>query len=79
MTKSKKPSKGDLNRIVDTLAHPYFEEYPALILVDGVVHALIERDVTVSIGKFVRYNAPIILKGLLKKKPKRKPKPTTSR
>jgi hypothetical protein len=68
MTKRKKPSKGQLNRIVDTLAHPYFKQYPVMILVDGAVHTLIERDVRTSIQKFVKYNAPLIVKELLKKR-----------
>jgi hypothetical protein len=71
MKKRKKPSKGQLNRIVDTLAHPYFKRYPAMILVDGAVHALIERDVRTSILKFVKYNAPLIVKELLKEEHKR--------
>lgn len=72
MRKRKKLSKGQLNKIVDTLAHPYFEEYPVLILIDGAVHGLIERNVRTSIRKFVKYNAPLILKELLKKR-KRQP------
>jgi hypothetical protein len=71
MTKRKKPSKGQLNRIaraliVDTLAHPYFEQYPVMILVDGAVHAFIEQDASTSIRKFIKYNTPSILKELLK-------------
>jgi hypothetical protein len=70
MTKRKKPSKGELNKVVDTLVHPYFKQYPALIVVDGIVHGLIEQDLRTSIPKFVRYNAALILKELMKK-PKR--------
>jgi hypothetical protein len=67
MKKHKKPSKGQLNKIIDVLVHPYFEKYPLLILVDGAAHALIEQDAKTTIRKFVKYNAPAILKEFFKK------------
>ena len=67
MKKRKKPSKGELNHIVDTLIHPYFKQYPFLIFVDGAAHALIEQDARESILKFVKYNGAPILRELLKK------------
>jgi hypothetical protein len=70
MKKRKKPTKGELNRIVDTLIHPYFKQYPFLIFVDGAAHALIEQDLRTSILKFVKYNGEPILRELLKR-PKR--------
>jgi hypothetical protein len=66
--KRKKPSKGELNKIVDTLVHSYFEQYPILILADGAVHAFIEQDARTSIRKFVKYNASLILRELLNRR-----------
>ena len=37
-------------------------EHPALILLDGVLHAMVEQDLNVTIRKFVRYNLPKILR-----------------
>jgi hypothetical protein len=68
MTKRKRPTKGQLNKIIDVVVHPYFEKYPFLILLDGFAHGLVERDVRKSLPKFVRYNAPLIVKELVKKR-----------
>jgi len=43
----KKPfTPGRLNRIVDVLLHPFFEEKEWMILVDGLAHSLIENACT---------------------------------
>ena len=54
--------RGELNRLIDRLLHPHFRDYPALILLDGVLHAMVEQDLNVTIRKFVRYNLPKILR-----------------
>lgn len=59
--------KGELNRLIDNLVHPYFREYPALIVVDGLLHAMVEQDPDVSLTKFIRYNVPKLLKHLARK------------
>ena len=67
MRKVRKTPKGELNRLVDNLIHPYFKEYPALIIVDSLLHAMVEQDPDMSLRKFVRYNIPILLKSLTRK------------
>jgi len=60
MTKKAKrrtrPSKGDLNRLIDQLCHPHFKERPELILIDTLLHALTERNPPLTIRKFLRHN-----------------------
>lgn len=68
MHKVRKTAKGELNRLIDSLMHPYFREYPALIVVDGLLHAMVEQDPDVSLRKFVRYGVPELLRSLVRKK-----------
>jgi len=67
MWKIKKTTKGELNRLIDSLMHPHFEEYPALIIVDGLLHAIVEQNPNVSLTKFVKYNVPKLLKRRFRK------------
>ena len=64
--KSATYSKGDLNKMVDTLIHPLSKTDKRFILVDGFLHGLIERDPPTTIKKFLKYNLPEILKQLEK-------------
>jgi hypothetical protein len=57
-------SKGELNRLVDSLIHPLCEEDKRFILLDGFLHGLIEKDPPKSVMKFVKYNLPEILEQL---------------
>jgi hypothetical protein len=81
MPKCKKPTQGDLNVLVDQLVHPHIKRYPALILADGLLHALVEQDPETSIRKFVRYNANLVLRQLTRKRKskKRRPKSTANK
>ena len=67
MRKTSRTAKGELNRLIDNLMHPYFKEYPALIIVDGLIHAMVEQDLDVSLRKFVRYSVPKLLRCLVRK------------
>jgi len=66
--RARRSVKGRVNRLIDDLVHPYFKKYPALILVDGLLHAAVEQNPDMSFRKFVRYNAPKLLKYLLSKR-----------
>ena len=59
-------SKSDKNAIIDSVVHPLADEHWSFILVDGVLHAINEEDPIQSFVKFLRYNAPELLKRLLK-------------
>jgi len=49
-------TKGQLNKIIDTLVHPYFKESPFFVILDGMLHAMVEQDPEESFKKFIRYN-----------------------
>jgi hypothetical protein len=50
-------SKGDLNYLIDSIVHPLYEESQFLRIVDGLLHAAVEQNASLSLKKFVRYNA----------------------
>jgi hypothetical protein len=56
---------GNLNRIVDNLFHPFFKTNIACILIDGILHGVVERNPKKTIKKFARYNLPKIIKYIL--------------
>ena len=53
------------NVIIDSLVHPLADEHWSFILIDGALHALNEQDPVQSLFKFLRYNAPELLKRIL--------------
>lgn len=57
---------GELNRLVDDLCHPFYKENQGYMLVDAVLHGLVERNPPESVKKFLRYNLPTIVKEALK-------------
>jgi hypothetical protein len=67
MRKARKTDKGKLNKLIDDLIHPHFREYPALIIVDGLLHAMVEQNPDASLRKFIKYNVPELLKTLTRK------------
>jgi hypothetical protein len=74
MTKPRKAlyTKGQLNKIVDGMVHPLArgdDRLMALVL-DSVLHAIIEQDVKTSARKFMKYNAPLLIGELTKKRRK---------
>jgi len=59
---SKHPTKGQLNKLIDDLVHPFFKENESLIIVDGVLHGLVEQNPPLSFKKFIKYNLPLMMK-----------------
>jgi hypothetical protein len=59
-------TKGDLNKIVDTMCHPLFKTNESFRLVDGLLHALIEQNPRTTVRKFAKYNLPVLTKQLKK-------------
>jgi hypothetical protein len=37
-------TKGEMNKMVDSLCHPLSKADPAVLILDGFLHGLIERD-----------------------------------
>lgn len=54
--------KGQLNRIIDDLVHPFFEENKSLVWVDGILHGLVEQNPGISVRKFIKYSVPKLMK-----------------
>lgn len=66
MTKTRRITTGKLNKLVDDLLHPYFTDYPTLIIADSLLHAMIEQDPRTSISKSIKYNLLKLLESLTK-------------
>jgi hypothetical protein len=66
--KGRRPyTKGELNKLIDSLCHPLCEMNDGFILVDGVLNAMVEKDPPVTVKKFTKYNLPKILKQICEK------------
>ena len=59
-------SKSEKNVIIDSLVHPLADRHWSFVLIDGALHALNEQDPVQSFIKFLKYNAPELLKRILK-------------
>ena len=56
-------TKGDINKIIDSVMHPLARQHPFFEFIDGLLHALNERNPEESVAKFIRYNLPKLLYG----------------
>jgi len=56
-------TKGELNKIIDSVVHPLFRKSKAFVIIDGVAHALIEQNPKESAIKFVKYNLIHLIRG----------------
>jgi len=59
-----KLKNGELNKLIDAVFHPLFKKHKAFIIVDGIAHAVAERDLNKSIVKFVHYNLSKLLEDI---------------
>ena len=59
-------TKGELNRVIDSLIHPLSKRNPTLIVLDVILHGLVEQKPAETIAKFMRYTAPEIINELTK-------------
>ncbi|MGD0977548.1 MAG: hypothetical protein ABR962_00235 [Candidatus Bathyarchaeia archaeon] len=62
----KQYSKGEINRLIDSMLHPLFDSSPVFIVVDSVLHGLVEQNPKETVGKFARYTLPKIIEEILK-------------
>ena len=60
--KGKVYTKGEINRLVDTLVHPLYKKTDVFRVLDGLLHAIVEEDAPTSIRKFFQYNLPDLMK-----------------
>jgi hypothetical protein len=59
-------SKSEKNAIIDSVIHPWADEHWGIVIVDGVLYALNEQDPVESFVKFLKFNAPELVKRILK-------------
>jgi hypothetical protein len=55
-------TKGELNYLIDDLLHALCKVNEGFVLVDGVLHGLVEQNPPLSVKKFIKYNLPAIMK-----------------
>ena len=72
MREVRRTGKGKFNKLIDEILHPYFKQYPAPIIVDGLLHAMVEQDPDKSLNEFIRYNVPKLLRVITRKRQKRR-------
>lgn len=60
-------TKGQLNKIIDNLIHPHYEQNEGLRLLDALLHGVVEQDPLESLKKSIRYNLPDIIKKIRRK------------
>lgn len=53
-----------MNRLVDALVHPLAKENPYIMILDGVLHGIVEQKPSASTIKFIKYNLPRLLEQL---------------
>jgi len=54
--------KGEINKLIDSIVHPFFRKSKAFVLADGIAHALVEQNPKESAKKFIRYNLKHLIK-----------------
>ncbi len=67
-------TKGELNKVIDSLCHPLFKTNEGFILVDGILHDIVEQNPPATIQKFIKYSLPKILEQSARKAAKKPPK-----
>ena len=60
-------TKGELNKLIDSLCHPLFKTNEGFILVDGLLHGLVEQNPPLTIRKFIKHNLPKLIEQIGKK------------
>jgi hypothetical protein len=59
-------TKGELNRAIDSLIHPLSKRNPTLVVLDVILHGLVEQKPAETVAKFIRYTGPEIIRELTK-------------
>jgi hypothetical protein len=60
-------TKGELNKLIDSLCHPLSKTDKRFILVDVLLHAMVEQNPPESVLKFIRYSLPKIMEEISRK------------
>jgi len=54
-------TKGEVNKLIDSLLHPLAEQNPQLLILDGFLHALVEQNPPLSARRFLTYSLPLLI------------------
>jgi len=57
---------GELNKLIDSIMHPIARDNPWFLALDTVLHGMVEEDPSTTTRKFLRYNAPKIIRQVLR-------------
>ena len=68
-------TNGELNKLIDSLCHPFFKTNEGFILVDGLLYAMVEQNPPRTVKKFIKYNLPKIMAQISEKSKGDQPRP----
>jgi len=54
-------TKGEINKLIDSLCHPLSKANPAMLILDGFLHGLVEMNPPQSARKFLKHNIPTLI------------------
>ena len=60
-------TKGELNKLIDSLCHPLFKTNESYILIDGLLHGIVEQKPPTTLRKFIKHNLPKLIEQIEKK------------
>ena len=64
---------GEVNYLIDSVLHPFFDKHPALLVADAALHFFVEQNPAESTVKFVKYTLPKVA-GQIKRRKRRRSK-----
>jgi len=59
-------SKGEVNRLIDSVIHPLFNLNQGFTVADAILHGFVERNPPETALKFIRYNLPKVIREMTK-------------
>ena len=57
----KRKKKINPNRIIDNMLHPLFRKDKVFVIIDGILHFMVEQNPSVSTKKFLRYSLKYLI------------------
>lgn len=49
------------NRIIDNILHPLYREDKVFVIIDGILHFMVEQNPSVSTKKFLKYSLKYLI------------------
>ena len=54
-------TRGELNRLIDSIWHPPAKLNPELLIIDWIFHVIVEQDLSEPTVEFIQYNLPRLM------------------